>query len=327
MKLMKVSEIFDVRYGHSLELNRLKQVGPEGIPFVSRQMGNNGISAFVEPIPGVDPAPAGELSCALSGNGILSTFIQERPFYTAFHVACLRPKVKLSLHQKLYYCTCIKQNRYRYSFGRQANRTLRDILVPSSQEIPKWVNETTIEQELSRKLDIVANLSSSRSTVLTDVIGHERVFIDDLFKVVYGHSLELNRLTRSENGVNFISRTSKCNGVSAVVNPIPGLAPAPSGLITVACGGSVLETFLQLEPFYCGRDMYWLEPRMELSIEEKLFYCACIRANKFRYNYGRQANKTLRHLEIPAQKAIPSCVYGSLSGIASEWKSKLALSA
>ena len=279
----------------------------------------------VEPILGTQPAPAGELTCALSGNGVLSTFVQDRPFYTAFHVACLRPRVELSLHEKFYYCTCIKQNRYRYSFGRQANRTLRDILVPAPSEIPNWVQDATIEDELSKKLDTVAALSSSLKTSLSDAIGCERVCVDDLFDVVYGHSLELNRLTRSDDGVNFVSRTSKQNGVSAKVEPLSDLAPASGGLITVACGGSVLETFLQLDPFYCGRDMYWLKPKIDLSVEEKLFYCACIRANKFRYNYGRQANKTLRHLEIPAPEALPSWLYESLSKLTSEWKHKLSL--
>ena len=36
-----------------------------------------------------------------------------------------------------------------------------------------------------------------------------------------------------------------------------------------------------------------------MTISEKMFYCLCIRYNSFRYNYGRQANKTLEELELP----------------------------
>ena len=77
--MTKVSDIFDVQYGHSLELNRLKRttVGT-GVAFVSRQMGNNGISAWVEEMSGQAPAPGGELTCALSGNGVLTTHLQEQ---------------------------------------------------------------------------------------------------------------------------------------------------------------------------------------------------------------------------------------------------------
>jgi hypothetical protein len=140
---MKVSDIFDVRYGHSLELNRLIQTKPgQGIAFVSRQMGENGISAYVEPIQGLDPAPAGELSCALGGNGVLTTHLQEQPFYVGRDVALLKPRADLSKAQALYYCLCIKANRFRYNYGRQANRTLRDLEVPDLDRLPPWVNDT-----------------------------------------------------------------------------------------------------------------------------------------------------------------------------------------
>ena len=99
--MKKLSYLFDVQYGHSLELNRLKQTGLDGIPFVSRKMGDNGVAAYVEPIDGILPNPAGELTCALSGNGVLSTFIQERSYYTGFHVACLKPKQEMLRTQLL----------------------------------------------------------------------------------------------------------------------------------------------------------------------------------------------------------------------------------
>src|SRR5258708_2118860 len=124
-----VSDLFDVRYGQSLELNRLKLTDSQrGIAFVSRKMGDNGVSAFVQAIDDVPPALPGELSVALGGNGVLSTFLQERPFYTGRDVAILAPKDQLSKAALLYYCMCIKANRYRYSYGRQANRTLRNIV-------------------------------------------------------------------------------------------------------------------------------------------------------------------------------------------------------
>jgi hypothetical protein len=137
----KVSDLFDVLPGHSLELNRLTQTDEsEGVAFISRKMRDNGIVAYVRRIPALDPAPAGELTCALSGNGVLSTFVQEQPFYTAFHVARLRPKFALSISQLLYFCMCIKANRYRFSYGRQANRTLKDLDVPDPRKAPEWVD-------------------------------------------------------------------------------------------------------------------------------------------------------------------------------------------
>lgn len=40
-----------------------------------------------------------------------------------------------------------------------------------------------------------------------------------------------------------------------------------------------------------------------MSDEVKLFYCHCIRMNKFKYSYGRQANVTLPSLEVPVLSA------------------------
>lgn len=151
----------------------------------------------------------------------------------------------------------------------------------------------------------------------------KQVRLAEIFDAVYGVNLELNKLTRDPNGINFVSRTARNNGVSARVKKLRHIKPIEPGVLTVAGGGSVLETFLQPEPFYSGRDLYYLRPSINLSVEEKLYYCLCIRANKFRYNYGRQANRTLRDLKIPAPDAIPDWVYTTFPGVLYEWQNKL----
>ena len=132
--------------------------------------------------------------------------------------------------------------------------------------------------------------------------------VKDLFDVQYGADLELNALEQDSNGINFVARTSKDNGVTAKVKPIPWIEPNPAGTISVAAGGSVMESFLQLTPYYSGRDLFYLKPRVEMSNAIKLFYCLCLRHNKYRYSYGRQANETLKDLQIPCLEDIPEYV-------------------
>lgn len=132
--------------------------------------------------------------------------------------------------------------------------------------------------------------------------------VSDLFEVRYGVNLELNALEKSNDGINFVSRTAKNNGVSAKVKIIEGLEPIPAGTISVAGGGSVMESFLQPEPYYSGRDLYFLKALQPLSDQQKLFYCTCLRANKYRYNYGRQANRTLKDILVPSPDEIPNWV-------------------
>ncbi len=126
--------------------------------------------------------------------------------------------------------------------------------------------------------------------------------MNELFEVKYGINMELNTCIEAEDGdpdaINFVARTESNNGVSARVKPVEGKEPQPAGLITCAGGGSVLSTFLQEEPFYSGRDLYLLIPLQPMSKLVKLFCITVLKANKYRYSYGRQANITLPYLEL-----------------------------
>ena len=137
------------------------------------------------------------------------------------------------------------------------------------------------------------------------------VKVSDYFKVKYGVNLELVNLEKDKDGVNFVSRTSSNNGVSAKVKLIDSVKLNPSNTISVSCGGSVMESFLQKEPYYSGRDIYILIPKLELTDSELLYYCMCLQLNKYRYNYGRQANKTLKNISIPPRDEIPKWVYNT----------------
>lgn len=47
--------------------------------------------------------------------------------------------------------------------------------------------------------------------------------LQEIFEVKYGVNLELNKLTQSDDGINFVSRTAKNNGVSAKVKPLDNI--------------------------------------------------------------------------------------------------------
>ena len=54
---------------------------------------------------------------------------------------------------KMFYCYAIEHNRFRYtSHGREANKTLDELLVPSIDNIPSWVNSTKIAQPSKQSL-------------------------------------------------------------------------------------------------------------------------------------------------------------------------------
>ncbi|MGL5947909.1 MAG: hypothetical protein ACRCYV_02470, partial [Aeromonas sp.] len=61
-----------------------------------------------------------------------------------------------------------------------------------------------------------------------------------------------------------------------------------------------------------------LRPLSPMSTEALLFYAACIRAQRWRYSYGRQANRTLKQLLLPDRSAMPAWVTGSIERVASQ---------
>ncbi len=132
--------------------------------------------------------------------------------------------------------------------------------------------------------------------------------IDELFEVVYGVNLDLSKLIKDENGINYVGRSKKNNGITANVLPVKDIVPNPAYTISVAGGGSVLEAFIQEKPYYSGRDLFYLKPKIDMNINILQYYCLCIKANQFKYSFGRQANKTLNALLVPDLNELPEWV-------------------
>ena len=93
---------------------------------------------------------------------------------------------------------------------------------------------------------------------------------------------------------------------------LPTHKPYAEGLITVALGGSTLSSFVQSNPFYTAQNIDVLTPLAAMSLDVKLYYCLCIEANRFRYStFGREANRTLKYLRVPAPEHTPTWVKGA----------------
>ena len=126
-----VSKLFDVKYGINMELNTCIETtcdDPEGIAFIARTAENNGVSAYVKRIEGKAPQPAETITVA-GGGSVLSTFVQKRPFYSGRDLYLLISKEDISLKVKIFISTVLFANQYRYSYGRQANKTLPDLIL------------------------------------------------------------------------------------------------------------------------------------------------------------------------------------------------------
>lgn len=268
---MKVSDVFTLHQGNGFELYNMTESHDSHINFVSRTAQNNGVVARVLKEEQIEPFPAGLITVALGGS-VLSSFVQTRPFYTAFHIMVLEPKQSMSLNEKLFYCMCIQKNAYRYSYGRQANKSLKDVELPD--ELPGWVNDTII-LPISTQNPVSSNFSTSK---------WKEFVLDDLFTFVKGR-----RLTKADmipGSVNFIGAISDNNGVRDHISTDDC---SPSNCITVNYNGSVGEAFYQDKPFWASDDVNILYPKnWALNKYIALFIITVIKANRFKFGYGRK---------------------------------------
>ena len=276
-----ISDLFHMQYGHSLELNRLEQSNGNGsINFVGRAARNNGVTARVTGISGLTPAAGGTISVALGGQGGAGVaFLQPRPYYCGRDVMILTAKKSMTENEKLWWVLCITSNRFRFGFGRQANRTLPGLVLPDSETMPKWVPLTPVDRfsgAEARKL--------SEAVILPKADKWKLFRLGDLFRVSKGR-----RLTKAQMlpGLTpFIGAVDNNNGVTAFVAQE---SLHEGNTITVNYNGNgVAEAFYQPTPYRCSDDVNVLYPLFPVTPAIGLFVATVIRLEKYRFSYGRK---------------------------------------
>lgn len=289
-----LDSLFDIHKGHQLALNRVQRANTvrDAIAYVARSHRNNGITAWVRPIEGLEPAPAGNISvCLRSRNHSMAAFVQPRPFYTTYHVAILTPKNPMTIQEKLWWCMCIRANRFRFHFGRQANRTVGSLLLPD--EMPEWAAQIEPPHHASG--------TTSNGSTSIDTSDWKSFPLPELFSMQVGPHTTRREL--GKGATPLVTASAWNNGISATVAAPPDWQ---GGEITVANNGSIGAAFYQPRPFTASRDVTVFTPLFPLTPASALFICTVLRKESARFNYarkwnaGRMRESTIR---LPAKSA------------------------
>ncbi len=309
--MKRLDEVFDVWYGVNLEVVN-SEVVEKDVPFVSRQSVNNGIVCHVRRMPDVAPNPANTLSIAVSGS-VLSTFYHDYEYYSGRDVYVAKPKLPLTKAEMLYYCSVIEHNKYRYNYGRGANRTFKGLLVPSYEEIPDLVKRRDVNSDF-----IETPLSPNKLQLNTKEWRWFRY--DEIFEICKGF---YNK--KPEENVNgkipFIGATDSNNGITSFhdletieMSSKTGQAPNaplsqkmfPENCITVSNNGSVGYAFYQNKKFTCTHDVNPLYLKGRTMNEYiAMFLCTIIEKERFRWAYGRKwrpVRMPASLIKLPAKK-------------------------
>lgn len=290
--MKKVSELFNLEYGNGLELVSQKREDG-GINFISRTSKSNGVSAKVKQLPDLAPFPSGLITVALSGNP-LESFLQLSPFYTAFHIMVLTPHISMTMEQKLFYCHCIRLNKYKYSYGRQANSTLKDLLIPSMEQIPEWVKKFSVKKYTVQllnglHLDIKTHANQENSN-------NKFVPLSELFTLVNGVAASgLKRFSTKPDDLwvpylrpSYRQNTSFDAYVSKKYVDAKFIFPKDTLYVSTNGQGSHTFAYVSAFEFIPNSDVCVLVPKREMGVQEKLYYAECITKNRYKFSYGRK---------------------------------------
>ena len=119
-------DLFDIDMGTKLDRVKMAQVNPD-VNFVGRANTNNGITARVDSIDGLEPYSTGNMTLSLGGEYLGSCFVQPDKFYTSKNVVVLIPKWDMSFEVKQFIATMIfrESRSYYKAFIDELNRHIK----------------------------------------------------------------------------------------------------------------------------------------------------------------------------------------------------------
>ena len=195
-------------------------------------------------------------------------------------------KQPADMYVYLFLRTMLMANIYKYAYGRKV--TIEKYM---NQKISLPVNgdgKPDFEYMSQFIQSLHCNPITTKITSSADIesVKYGLFKIKNLFYIKKG-----KRLTKADmvNGnTNYIGAISNNNGVRQHICVDERDVCMPN-CITVNYNGSVGEAFYQAEPFWASDDVNILYAKgWEMNQYNALYICTIIRANKYRFNYGRK---------------------------------------
>jgi len=249
MKMKPLNELFSVEYPKTLVFSAM-ELDDQGINFVSSKGTNNGVVAKVQRNLDYKEYPANVITVPLKGT-VLWACLQTEPCYVAHQIAVLIPKVELSTQQLMFYCLCVRQNKYRYNYGRQADKTLKALMLPDISELPSFVAGLTAPDysEMTKPFECGDHLFNCRAW--------KPFRYDELFHIERGTGPRKQDIQFGKTP--FVTSTDMNNGITAFCDYIPTHS---SNTISVNRNGSVGEAFYQEISFCSTEDVHVFNPNL-----------------------------------------------------------------
>ena len=280
------SEIYKAEAHVKGELECYNVPSNNTIRFISRTEMNNGCDCYVlnNDLSGIEKANAITI-----GDTTATCFYQGEDFVCGDHMVICRADW-INLHTALYIISMLRQEKYKYSYGRAfkmeliSNTVLK--LPATADNTPDWDYMERYIKSLNHKPLTTANQEGVQSHTL-GVENWVEFCVGDFFEVKKGKRLTSDDQT--DGDTPYIGAIDSNNGVA---NYIGQGAIHVGNTISLSYNGSVGEAFYQPQPFWATDDVNVLYFRKENGVAFNkyiaLFICAVLRQEKYRYSYGRK---------------------------------------
>jgi hypothetical protein len=270
--MTELKNIFNIHYPKTLIFSEMDSSKKE-INFVSSKGTNNGVVDKVAIPQNVTIYKKGSITVPLKGS-VLEASLQIEDFIIAHQTAVLENE-KLSIEEKIFYVCFIKQYKRLYNYGRQADKTLKDIIVPEKHEIPSWVYETEIPDYSD-----VKESKENKEVILPEAQEWKEFLFSDLFNIVKAKGPKAKEAEEKIGNIPYVTATSENNGIKCFTS-IP--ANHRGNCLTI---GHLGDPFYQTNDF-SGNNVTILYDKVNfLNQYVGLFLVTLMQNLPKKYNYG-----------------------------------------
>lgn len=312
-----ISKIYKARAFNKDDLEEVNAF-KDGIRYITRTGENNGCELIVSRI-GI-PSDVIEEGNAISiGDTTATCFYQMEQFITGDHMVIIRADW-LNDILALYVLAILNNEQYKYSYGRaflmdRIKKTILKLPIKYNEDgtpfiddtnkysedgyVPDWEFMESYIKSLHYKPLTTKNKVGQAPALSVD--SWEYFLLKDICKISMGNKMDLSAMTMDNPCVNFVGRSADNNGVACKVDLFIDekgniVKPYKAGCVTVALGGSLGSSYLQVEDFYTSQNVSVLEFEECISDATKIFITNCI-MNESKYKYfpfGRELNTHIR---------------------------------
>lgn len=298
-KQIILSNLFEVRSPKVTSKNSVEAVVNGLFPYVTGSSSNNGVEFFLDSYT--------EKGNVITIDRITYGFIgyQENNFSCNDNVKILEPKFNMDKYMGLYISTLLRNEKYRYNYGRITSKERLDNMIlnlPVNENLEiDWVYLSEYIKKIYTKVsNKISALPLKKSELSLDISKWKNYPLSELFYINGSKTTPLLEL--EELGIGeypFVTTQATNNGVEGFYD----YKTEKGNVLTI---DSAVIGYCSYQPFdFSASDhVEKLIPKFEMDRYIALFISTILNKEQYRYNYGRKASQTRlkeRTIKLPTK--------------------------